>query len=106
MSRFVIVFVDSYKKGRYSFDSGDKMEIGIFYSRKNISHQKAAAIVRKAVKNLGIMAKITEREAKNSFPRIIVDGFDLTTQLRKPGNGSGNLITYDSVLKALERTAW
>lgn len=82
------------------------MEIGIFYSRKNTSHQKAAAIVRKAVRNLGIMAKITERDAKNGIPRIIVDGFDLTSQLRKPGSGAGNSITYDSVVKALERIAW
>ena len=82
------------------------MEIGIFYSRKNSSHQKTADIVRKAVRNLGIMANITERDAKNGLPRIIVDGYDLTAQLLKPGNSTGKSITYDSIVKALERTAW
>jgi len=82
------------------------MEIGILYSRKNRSHLKTAEIVRKAVKNLGITAKITERDAINGLPRIIVDGYDLTTQLLKAGNGTGNSITFDSIVKALERTAW
>ena len=82
------------------------MEIGIYCSSKNTGHHKTAEIIRKAVRNLGIMAKITERDAQNGIPRIIVDGFDLTMQLRKPGNGAGSPINYDSVVKALERTAW
>jgi hypothetical protein len=84
------------------------MEISILYSRKNGSHRKTAEIVRKAVRNLGIMAEITEWDSKNGLTRIIVDGYDLTTQLMKPGNGAGagGAISYDSIVKALERTAW
>ena len=106
MVEFIIVFVDRKTGGEYSVNIGDSMEIGIYCSSKNTGHQKTAAIIRKAVRNLGIMARITEHDAKNGFPKIIVDGFDLTLQLRQPGNAAGGPINYDSVLKALERTAW
>jgi len=89
----------------FSID-GDNMDIAILYSSNDVSHQKAAAVIKKAVENLGILAQITERDAKTGFPRIFVDGFDLTTQFRNPGNGAEGSITYDSVIRALERTAW
>jgi hypothetical protein len=82
------------------------MEIGILYSKKNSSRRQTVEIVRKAVRNLGIMAEITEMDSKNGLTRIIVDGYDLTTQLIKPGNGAGGSITYDSIVRALEQTAW
>jgi hypothetical protein len=82
------------------------MDIAILYSSNDASHQKAAEVIKKAVENLGILAKITERDAKTGFTRIFVNGFDLTTQFRNPGNGKEGAITYDSVVKALERTAW
>lgn len=82
------------------------MEIGLFYSRKNSSHRRTATFVKKAVKNLGISAKIIECDSQMSFPKIVVDGFDLTSQLRKSTGEPGSSISYDMVEKALEQTAW
>ncbi len=81
------------------------MEINILYSKNNAEHKKAATFVRKAVKNLGIRAKIVERDSTMSIPRVVVNGFDLIGSTDK---NAGNFpeISYDYIEQALERTAW
>ena len=78
------------------------MEINIFYSKKDAKQQKAAALVRRAVKNLGISARIYERESQLESPRVVVDGFDLIAQ---PGPKQ-QVFSYDLIEQALEQTAW
>ncbi len=90
----------------YSIIEVITMEIALFYSKENSDHLKAANLVKKAVKNLGISATITERDVQMPDPQIIVNGFDFRTLLEKPRSGSGTKLSYDSVLKALESTAW
>lgn len=82
------------------------MEIGLSYSRNDSFHCKTVSFVKKAVENLGILATITERDTKKSFPQLIVDGFDVSNLLRKSKNGPNSLISYDLIEKILERTAW
>lgn len=84
------------------------MEIGIFYSMNNSEHRKAADFVRRAVKNLGIQATITEMDSNSSFPRLVVDGYDLSNLLRKRQNKGKRVpvVSYDQVERALESTAW
>lgn len=82
------------------------MEIGIFYSKANSDHLKAATFVKKAVENLGISATITEWDTKMAFPKLVVDGFDYTNLLKRSKDGTESSISYDLVEKALERFAW
>ncbi|PKK83745.1 MAG: hypothetical protein CVT49_06920 [candidate division Zixibacteria bacterium HGW-Zixibacteria-1] len=82
------------------------MEIALFYSKENSDHLKAANLVKRAVRNLGISAMITERDTLTPDPRIVINGFDLVNLIEQPGKGSGAKFSYDSVLKALESTAW
>ena len=84
------------------------MEIGIFYSMKNSEHRKAADFVRRAVRNLGIHATITELDSDSSFPRLVVDGYDLSNLLRRKQDKDNRapLVSYDQVERALESTAW
>ena len=85
---------------------GECMEISILYSKDRAGHIKTATLVKKAVKNLGISARITEQETGMSIPRILVDGFDLL------GENNGRTpkkqidFSYDLIEKALERSAW
>jgi len=67
---------------------------------------KAAKFVKRAVKNLGISATITERDLKTASPHLVVNGFDLTGLLKNPVNGHGKGISYDRVEKIIEETAW
>ena len=83
------------------------MQIEIIYSKSNADHLKAASFVHEAVRNLGITAIITEHEAQMPNPKVMVNGFDLINSVKKIGSGGEGLtISYDSVVKALERTAW
>jgi hypothetical protein len=82
------------------------MEIRLFYSKQNSRHRQAAKFVKKAVRNLGISATIVERDSKMAFPRLVVDGFDVSGMLAKPTNGSDTPISYEMVEKIIERTAW
>jgi hypothetical protein len=82
------------------------MEIGLFYSKQNSRHRQAATFVKKAVRNLGISATIFERDSKMAFPRLVVDGFDLTGKLARPANGTDTPISYEMVEKIIESTAW
>ncbi|MEW5923010.1 MAG: hypothetical protein AB1746_03395 [Candidatus Zixiibacteriota bacterium] len=82
------------------------MEIALFYSKENSDHLKAANFVKRAVRNLGISATITERDTPMPDPKIVINGFDLYNLLEQPGKGGGTKLSYDSVLKALESTAW
>jgi len=82
------------------------MEIALIYSKGNTDHLKTANLVRKAVRSLGISATITEVETDTPSPQLVVDGFDLTGLLEQPGRGTGDEISYDSVLKLLESIAW
>ena len=82
------------------------MEIGLFYSKANSRHRQAATFVKRAVKNLGISATIFERDTKMSFPRLVVDGYDLTNLLKKLSNGPDAPISYEMIEKIIERTAW
>ena len=82
------------------------MEIALFYSKKNSDHLKAAGFVKKAVKNLGIAATITERDIQMADPKIVVDGYDFNTLLEPLKGGNPARLSYDTVLKALESTAW
>ena len=59
----------------YSIIEVITMEIALFYSKENSDHLKAANLVKKAVKNLGISATITERDVQMPDPQIIVNGF-------------------------------
>jgi len=80
------------------------MEIALFYSKKNSEHLYAADLVKKAVKNLGISAKITERDIQSTNPKFVVDGYDLNSLLGQ--SESGIQLSYDSVLKVIESNAW
>ncbi len=81
------------------------MEINILYSKNNAEHQRAATFVRKAVQNLGIRAKIVERESAMASPQVLVNGFDLISGGDREA-GKRSRISYDFIEKALERTAW
>jgi hypothetical protein len=82
------------------------MEIGLFYSRKNSEHRKAASFVKKAVRNLGLNATITEMDSQIPLPRLLVDGYDLSALLAFAGENAASQISYDQIEKALESTAW
>jgi hypothetical protein len=81
------------------------MEIGLFYSKSNAEHQKMASLVKRAIKNLGILAHITEMESPISSLKLFVDGFDLTSLLKKSDKDSAP-VTYDLVERALEKVIW
>ena len=81
------------------------MEINILYPRDKAGSLKTAAFVKKAVRNLGISARITEQETGTSVPRIVVDGFDLMTGFENDQNSKTEL-SYKVIEKALERSAW
>ncbi len=80
------------------------MEINILYTSDKDEHRKTATMVRKAVKNLGISARIFEIESEYSFPRVVVNGFDLVGA-EMPRNGPPRL-SYDMIVRGLEQTAW
>ena len=84
------------------------MQIDILYSKSNAAHLQAATFVRLAVSNLGISATITEREIDTSIPRVMINGFDLLNGIRKSSGSSGKVSvpSYDTIVKALEQTAW
>ncbi len=81
------------------------MEISILYPRDKSGSLKTTTFVKKAVKNLGISARITEQETGTSTPRIVVDGFDLMTGFENNQNTKTEL-SYKVIEKALERSAW
>lgn len=80
------------------------MEIGYFYSKQNSDHRRKATIIRKAVKNLGLSATITEGETKLPFPRLVINGIDLSKALEKPIENTR--LAYDNIVKLLEKSAW
>ncbi len=82
------------------------MEIRILYSRDTAGSQKAALFVKEAVKNLGISARITEQQTGMSVPRVVVDGFDLLNNFFEKGGGEKIDFSYETIEKALERSAW
>ncbi|RKX23240.1 MAG: hypothetical protein DRP51_00910 [Candidatus Zixiibacteriota bacterium] len=81
------------------------MEINILYPKDRPESQKTATLVKKAVRNLGISARITEQETGMSAPRIVVDGFDLMTGFENDQDTRATL-SYKVIEKALERSAW
>jgi len=81
------------------------MEINILYSKNKSGNLKTVTFVKKAVRNLGISARITEQKTGMSVPRIVVDGFDLMTGFESDQNGKTEL-SYQVIEKALERSAW
>ncbi len=82
------------------------MEIGLVYSKDNSDHRRTAMFVKRAAKNLGLSAKITEHDQVTQSPQLVVNGFDMSGLLEKQSKGSGKKITYDSIVRALEQTAW
>lgn len=87
------------------------MEINILYPKDRSGNQKTVTFVKKAVKNLGISAKITEQETGTSVPRIVVDGFDLMTGFEYKNNETIDQkeeteLSYKIIESALERSAW
>jgi hypothetical protein len=82
------------------------MEIHILQPIKGESGNKnTVTFVKKAVRNLGISARITEKQTGTSVPRIVVDGFDLMTGFENDQNKKTEL-SYQVIEKALERSAW
>ena len=82
------------------------MEISILYSKDKAAHVRTVSFIRKAVKNLGISARITEQETGMSFPRVMVDGFDIFNNLGEEVKNHPAEIPYKVIEKALERSAW
>jgi hypothetical protein len=83
------------------------MQIEIFYTKSNADHLQAATFVKEAVRNLGISAIITERDSLVTSPRVVVNGYDLMNSVKKsPGKNNRLLLSYESVVKALEQSAW
>jgi hypothetical protein len=82
------------------------MDINIIYSKDNEEHLKTALLVRKAVKNLGIRANITETEAAMPSVKVVVNGFDLLNSGGDKAGRSGSPVSYTYIENALERTAW
>jgi len=85
------------------------MEIGLFYSMQNSEHRKAVSLVKKAVRNLGIQANITEMDSVLPTPRILVDGFELPGFFDRSGKKPApkpSRLSYDQIEQALESTAW
>ena len=87
------------------------MEISILYPKDKAGNLKTTTFVKKAVRNLGISARITEQETGMSTPRIVVDGFDLMTGFENEKNEIINQnekteLSYKVIEKALERSAW
>ena len=66
---------------------------------------KTVIYVKKAVRNLGISARITEEQTGTSIPRVVVDGFDLMTGFDNDQDTAQEL-SYQVIEKALERSAW
>lgn len=82
------------------------MEIHILQPIKGKSGNKnTVTYVKKAVRNLGISAIITEKQTGTSVPRVVVDGFDLMTGFEIDGTETTEL-SYQVIEKALERSAW
>ena len=81
------------------------MEINIIYPKGKSGNPKTVTLVKKAVRNLGISARITEQKTGTSVPRIVVDGFDLMTGFEDDQKTSAEL-SYTLIEKALERSAW
>ena len=79
------------------------MEISILHPKDKTKNKKTVTLVKKAVKNLGISAKITVQETRMSAPRIVVDGFDLMTGFE---NNQKSELSYKLIETALERSAW
>lgn len=87
------------------------MEINILYPKDKSGNLKTVTFVKKAVRNLGISARITEQETGTSVPRIVVDGFELMTGFEIEKNEGKDQTTktelsYILIEKALERSAW
>jgi len=81
------------------------MEINILYPKGKSGNPKTVTFVKKAVRNLGISARITEQKTGTSVPRIVVNGFDLMTGF-EDGQNSTTELSYAIIEKALERSAW
>ena len=87
------------------------MEINIIHPKDKSANLKTITFVKKAVKNLGISARISEQKTGTSVPRIVVDGFDLMTGFEHENNEKNiqneeTELSYRLIEKALERSAW
>jgi len=95
-----------YKGFTLNQEWGVCLEIRILYSKDKAGSQKTASFVKKAVKNLGISARITEQQTGMSVPHVVVNGFDLLNGLLDKTDGTPSEFSYDLIEKALERSAW
>ena len=82
------------------------MEISILYSKDKVGDVQAAAFVKRAVKNLGISALITEQQTGMSAPQVLVNGFNLLNNVDIGASKKKSEFSYEAIEKALERSAW
>ncbi len=83
------------------------MEIGLIYSSKDPQQTKARDFVKKFVKERGILAHIVESEQPVSSPTVIVNGYALKDQRRKPrGRKKTMYPTTADIARFIERHLW
>jgi len=83
------------------------MDIGLVYSEKDPRQTKARDFVREFVKKRGVLAHIFETKKDVSSPTVIIDGYTLKDQRRKPREDNPPMYpAIKHIAEALERRIW
>ncbi|MCK4302467.1 MAG: hypothetical protein KAW91_06810 [candidate division Zixibacteria bacterium] len=85
------------------------MEIGLTYSSKDPRHKETKALVRKFVRDRGILARIIESEQPVEVPTITIDGCSVIEPVRASGKAGRSVMKFptpEEISRALERSIW
>ncbi len=85
------------------------MEIGLSYSSKDKRHTETKELVRKFVRDRGVLARIIESEQAVEVPTITINGCSVIEPVRSSGKTGRTGIKFptpDEIIRALERSIW